>query len=112
MNKTEEYLSKNPVTVVDHTPGMRDWVWQIVSDKNGYPVIAMVKISDDKASHDYYYVYWDGSKWESRFLVNGGGHFHQTSNIEKCYSAGMALDPVQPNVVYCSVPVNGAFGKM
>ena len=112
VNKTEEYLSKNSVTVVDHTPGMRDWVWQIVSDKNGYPVIAMVKISDDKASHDYYYVYWDGSKWESRFLVNGGGHFHQTSNIEKCYSAGMALDPVQPNVVYCSVPVNGAFGKM
>lgn len=70
VNKTEEYLSKNPVTVVDHTPGMRDWVWQIVSDKNGYPVIAMVKISDDKASHDYYYVYWDGSKWESRLLVN------------------------------------------
>lgn len=112
VNKTEDYLSKNPVTVVDHTPGMRDWVWQIAADKEGLPVIAMVKISDDKTSHDYYYVRWDGKKWVSRFLVNGGGHFHQTPDIEKCYSAGMALDPVSPNVVYCSVPVNGAFGRM
>lgn len=112
VNKTEDYLSKNPVTVVDHTPGIRDWVWQVAADKDGLPVIAMVKINDEKTSHDYYYVRWDGKQWVSRFLVNGGGHFHQTPDIEKCYSAGMALDPVNPNVVYCSIPINGAFGKI
>lgn len=112
VNKSDAYIEKNPVTVVDHTDGIRDWVWQVTSDESGRPVIAMVKISGDKTSHDYYYVRWDGSQWKEYFLANGGGHFHQTPDIEKCYSGGMAIDPANPTVVYCSVPVWGAFGRV
>jgi len=31
---------------------------------------------------------------------------------EKCYSGGMAIDDQQPNEVYCSVPVEGKYGKV
>ena len=59
----------------------------------------MVKISGDKKKHDYYYTYWDGQAWKEIFLAHGGGHFHQTPDIERCYSGGMALDPAHPEVV-------------
>ena len=110
VNRTEQYAVDYPVAVVDHTPGVRDWVWQVATDKQGHPVIAMVKISGDKKKHDYYYTYWDGQAWKEIFLAHGGGHFHQTPDIERCYSGGMAIDPAHPEVVYCSVPVSGAFG--
>lgn len=109
--RNQEYAEKYPLTVVDHTPGWRDWVWQVTPSDNGSPIIAMVKISGDKKTHDYYYTYWNGTDWESIFLAHGGGHFHQSPDIEHCYSGGMAIDPVCPDEVYCSVPVVGAFGK-
>lgn len=112
VNRKEQYAVDFPVAVADHTPGMRDWVWQVTADKQGNPVIAMVKISGDKKQHDYYYLYWDGKAWKEIFLAHGGGHFHQSPDIEHCYSGGMAIDPVRPDVVYCSVPVGGAFGRM
>ena len=112
VNRTEQYAVDFPVAVVDHTPGVRDWVWQVATDKQGHPVIAMVKISGDKTRHDYYYKYWDGQAWKEIFLAHAGGHFHQTPDIERCYSGGMAIDPAHPEVVYCSVPVSGAFGRV
>lgn len=112
VNKTSGYAELHPSTVVDRTPAVRDWVWQVVNDEQGRPVIAMVKINDQKTVHDYYYAYWDGNAWKKIFLAHGGGHFHQTPNIERCYSGGMAIDPANPNEVYCSVPINGAFGRV
>lgn len=112
VNRTEQHAVDYPVAVVDHTPGVRDWVWQVATDKQGHPVIAMVKISGDKTRHDYYYKYWDGQAWKEIFLAHAGGHFHQTQDIERCYSGGMAIDPAHPEVVYCSVPVGGAFGRV
>ena len=112
VNRKEQYAADNPAAVVDHTPGVRDWVWQVAGGKQGYPVLAMVKISGDKKQHDYYYAYWDGQAWKKVFLAHGGGHFHQTPDIERCYSGGMAIDPEHPEVVYCSVPVGGAFGRV
>ena len=112
VNRTEQHAVDYPVAVVDHTPGVRDWVWQVATDKQGHPVIAMVKISGDKTRHDYYYKYWDGQAWKEIFLAHAGGHFHQTPDIERCYSGGMAIDPAHPEVVYCSVPVSGAFGRV
>ncbi len=47
VNKTGDYAKQYPSTVVDN-PSERDWVWQIASDRNGNPVIAMVRISDNK----------------------------------------------------------------
>lgn len=110
VNKSAEYIQKYPATVVDHSPE-RDWVWQVTPDSLGNPVIAMVRISKDKASHNYYYARWTGKEWKKSMLVHAGGHFHQTSNIERCYSAGMAIDPVHTNVAYCAVPIEGKYGR-
>lgn len=111
VNKTADYVKQYPSTVVDQ-PSERDWVWQITSDRTGNPVIAMVRISDDKESHDYYYAKWNGYEWKKTFLANAGGHFHQTPNLEKCYSAGLAIDPSNVNEVYCSLPIEGKYGKV
>ena len=111
VNKTTDYVRRYPSTLVDHSSA-RDWVWQVASDENNHPVIAMVRISSDKNSHDYYYAKWNGHEWKMTFLVNAGGHFHQTPNLEKCYSAGMAIDPSNTNHVYCSLPVDGKQGKV
>ncbi len=91
---------------------MRDWVWQVAEGDDGYPVIAMVRINGGKTSHDYYYVKWNGEEWVKTFLANGGGHFHQTAGLEMCYSGGMAIDPDNTNIMYCSVPTLGAFGTV
>ena len=99
--------------IVDTAPGnMRDWVWQTAVGEDGLPVIAMVRINGGKTSHDYYYVKWNGDEWVATFLSNGGGHFHQTAGLELCYSGGMAIDPDNTNVMYCSEPVEGVFGKV
>lgn len=111
VSKTTDYAMQYPYTLVD-SPSERDWVWQVASDKKGNPVIAMVRISSNKESHDYYYAQWNGNEWRKTFLANAGGHFHQTPNLEKCYSAGMAIDPVHTNEVYCSLPVEGKYGRV
>ena len=81
VDKTAEYLARYPLTIVDNPSGQRDWVWQVTSDKKGNPVIAMVRISNDKESHDYYYAKWNGHEWKKTFLANAGGHFHQPPNL-------------------------------
>lgn len=111
VNKSDDYINRYPATVVD-SPTERDWVWQVASDRDGNPVIAMVRISGDKESHDYYYAKWNGNEWKKTFLANAGGHFHQTPGLEKCYSAGMAIDPANTNLIYCSIPVEGKYGKV
>lgn len=111
VNKSDDYINRYPATVVD-SPTERDWVWQVASDREGNPVIAMVRISGDKESHDYYYAKWNGNEWKKTFLTHAGGHFHQTPGLEKCYSAGMAIDPANTNLIYCSIPVEGKYGKV
>lgn len=111
VDKGTDYAARYPHTLVD-SPSERDWVWQVASDKEGNPVVAMVRISTDKVSHDYYYAKWDGCEWKKTFLANAGGHFHQSPDLEKCYSAGMAIDPGDTCRVYCSLPVEGKYGKM
>ena len=112
VNKSESYANSYPNTIVDKTSTSRNWLWQTEQDSEGNPVIAMVQISNDKSSHDYYHVKWTGNGWRKSFLTNAGGHFHQTPGLELCYSGGMALDESDPNIVYCSAPVNGDNGKV
>lgn len=107
VSKTDSYKSSYPATVVDATSNRRDWIWNMAFDKTGNPVIGMTKISNDKQNHDYYYAKWNGSKWTSSFIANGGKYFHHSSNTENCYSAGMAIDRDNVNTVYCGVPVDG-----
>ncbi len=111
VNKTDVYIQEFPTTVVDN-PQQRDWVWQVAIDKDSSPVIAFVRISEDKRSHEYYYAKWTGMEWKKTFLANGGGHFHQTENLEMCYSGGMTIDPDKVSEVYCSVPVDGTHGAV
>ena len=111
VNSKADYLESNPVAVVDHSAS-RDWVWEMSLDESGYPVIAMVKISADKKSHDYYHVAWTGKKWKQTFLAHAGGHFHQSPDIEHCYSGGMTFDKSDSRCIYGSVPVGGKNGNV
>lgn len=97
--------------IVDKTGSVINWLWQVAVAKDGTPVIANVRINGSRTSHDYYYVKWDGSKWVKTFITNAGGKFH-SSDTEYCYSGGMSLDVDNPNVMYCSKPVEGVFGKV
>ncbi|WP_162150101.1 BNR repeat-containing protein [Saccharicrinis fermentans] len=108
---TAAYQESFSDAVVDAS-SLRNWLWQVTLDKDEKPLIAMVTINENKSSHDYYYARWNGEAWQKSFLANGGGHFHQSPNIEKCYSGGMAIDDQNTNEVYCSVPVDGKFGRV
>lgn len=111
VTKRDDYAKQYPATLVDITD-QRDWVFQVVPDKQGHPVIGMVRISTDKRSHDFYYARWNGKEWNKTFIGNSGGHFHQSPDIEHCYSAGMAIDPADVNTVYASMPVKGKHGRV
>ena len=111
VTRKAEYLQQHPETVVD-APQERNWVFQVTPDKQGNPVIAMVRISTDKKLHDFYYMRWNGKKWQKTYIGNSGGHFHQSPNLERCYSAGMAIDPAHVNIVYASMPVVGKYGRV
>ncbi|MDO3695335.1 BNR-4 repeat-containing protein [Wenyingzhuangia sp. chi5] len=107
---SEEYQKEYPLTIVDDTKN-RNWLWEVSMDEQGYPIIATVRINKNKTSHDYFHSRWNGTAWQQTFLTNAAGHFHQSPNIEKCYSAGMAIDKSNPFVIYASEPIEGKFGK-
>lgn len=107
VNKTSSYKTSYPNTLIDAPASYRDWVWQIALDENELPVVAMVRISQDKNSHEYYYARWTGSTWRLTDLVNAGGRFH-SSNTEYCYSGGMAIDPDSIQDIYLSIPTTSA----
>ena len=111
IDATQAYKEQHPDAVVDDSP-LRNWVWELSKDKLGNPVIAMVSISTDKKSHDYYHLRWTGVQWQKTYLTNAGGHFHQTPDIENCYSGGMAIDKIDPQIIYGSVPVEGKYGRV
>lgn len=112
IRKSPDYLTDYPNAVVDHPDSCRNWVWEVSKDQQEQPVIAMVRINESKDTHEYFHIKWTGETWKLTFLENGGGHFHQTPGIEKCYSGGMTIDKNDPNVIYCSVPVDGIHGKI
>lgn len=78
VNKSEAYLNQYPFTVVDHTPGVRNWVWQIALDQDANPVIAYTHIDNAKTTHAYHYGRWTGSEWRDTWVQLGGHAFHQT----------------------------------
>lgn len=111
VDKSDAFVKQNADMVVDASP-YRDWLSQIAVDKSGVPFIAMTRISKDKKSHNYYLAVRKDGKWQKSLVAHGGGHFHQSPDIEHCYSGGMAMNPDNPNEVYCSVPVDGANGRI
>jgi hypothetical protein len=54
-----------------------------------------------------------GGWWRRLELCyGGGGKLHKTSGLELCYGGGMSIDVSDTNSVYCSVPVDGTYGKV
>ena len=113
VNKQSSYASAHPAAIVDNTSGVRNWLWQIVIDKDENPVIAYPHIDDAKTTHQYWYARWTGSAWRRTKVAEGGHGFHQNWNAtERCYSGGMSLDPDNVNDLYLSIPTtNGAFNR-
>lgn len=111
VDKSREFTASHPDMLIDAPEDLRDWVWQLAIDGNGHPVVAMVTISPDKKEHKYYVARHDGKEWSKHFVADGGGWFHQSPDIEHCYSGGMAIDPHDTDRIYCSVPVEGRYGR-
>ena len=113
VNKTDSYASSYPLTIVDNSANIRNWVWQIALDKDERPVIAYPHIDNAKTSHVYWYARWTGSEWRRTWVQYAGHAFHQNWNsTERCYSGGMALDPDNINDLYLSIPTkNGTYNK-
>ncbi|MDR2815424.1 MAG: BNR-4 repeat-containing protein, partial [Proteiniphilum sp.] len=108
---TANYKNSYPDAVAEDSP-YRNWLWEISITDEEKPVIAVVRISEDKESHDYYHVRWTGSEWRKTFLSHAGGHFHQTPGLEKCYSGGMTIDKADPSIIYGSASVEGKHGHI
>ncbi|MBO4906680.1 MAG: BNR-4 repeat-containing protein [Bacteroidaceae bacterium] len=113
VSKTDSYASTYPKTIVDKTANIRNWVWQVVLDKDEHPVIAYPHIDDAKTTHTYWYARWNGTSWKNTWVCYAGHAFHQNWNsTERCYSGGMSLDPDNINDLYLSIPTtNGQYDK-
>lgn len=107
VSKTEEYATTYPATIVDRTPNVRNWIWQIALDNDEHPVIAYPHIDASKDNHTYWYARWTGAAWQHVRICEAGHAFHQSwTKTEKCYSGGMAIDPENTSILYVSIPIN------
>ena len=87
----------------------RSWNWDIVANANDQPVALVVDISaDPEEQHDYYYAVFNGSAWQTHFIVNGGARIGdiEVAGAANCYGGGMSLDPADPCTVYASRQVS------
>ncbi len=92
--------------------GVRAWVWDIALDEAGSPVIAFARFPDT-TDHRYALARWTGAEWTETEITPAGRWFPQTPagrrEGEPHYSGGVALDPLDPSIVYLSRQVGGAF---
>ncbi|CAG4988462.1 hypothetical protein DYBT9275_00086 [Dyadobacter sp. CECT 9275] len=88
------------------------WIFDIVPDRKGRPVVAYTRYPTNQ-QHQYYYAVWDGQKWNDNHLTDSGKWFPQTpegkKEREENYSGGLTIDPLDPSVVYFSHEVNNVF---
>jgi len=107
--KSDDYLYKYPVSIIDHSKDIRNWVGQVVLDSNENPFVVYTHVDDTKTNHEYWYAHWDGTNWNTNKITDCGHAFHQNWNkTEKCFSGGLSID--KNNVVYLSIPnKNGIF---
>lgn len=90
----------------------RAWIFDIVADEKGYPVIVYTRYPRVK-THDYYYTRFDGSQWHDHKIIYSGTWFpedvHGERQRELNYSGGLTLDPSDPSVIYFSHVIDGIF---
>lgn len=88
------------------------WIFDIVIDKKGRPVVAYTRYPTNQ-KHQYYYTVYDGKKWNDHHLIDSGKWFPQTlegkKEREENYSGGLTIDPLDPAIVYFSHEINNVF---
>jgi len=92
--------------------GAPAWVWDVACDASGDPVIAFA-VFPARDDHRYRYAVWSGGEWRGAEITDGGGSFPARKggrlSFSPYYSGGVAIDSVDPSVVYVSRPVGGVF---
>jgi hypothetical protein len=88
------------------------WIFDIVIDQKGRPVVAYTRYPTNE-KHQYYYAVFDGKKWNDHHLIDSGKWFPQTPEgkreREQNYSGGLTIDPLNPSVLYFSHEINNVF---
>lgn len=83
------------------------WTSSIAIDEDGYPHIAYsLYLSND--DHRYRIASWNGKRWIDREVAYAGKCLYPR---ESSYTGLIALDPVDPEVVFISSDVNPKTGK-
>lgn len=90
----------------DWIPTGRAWNLDVHYGRDDHPIAAFqVKVSNVTGTgwnHNriyYYYARWTGSAWQKRFIAHAGRPLY---SAEGDYAGGMAIDPVDPRIVYIS----------
>ncbi len=88
------------------------WIFDIVVDKKGRPVVAYTRYPTNE-KHQYYYAVYENGRWNDNHLIDSGKWFPQTpegkKEREENYSGGLTIDPLNPAIVYFSHEINGVF---
>lgn len=88
------------------------WIFDVVADEKGRPVVAYTRYPTN-LQHQYYYAVYDGKKWIDNHLIDSGKWFPQTpegkKEREENYSGGLTIDPIDPSIVYFSHEINDVF---
>ena len=99
VNKTDDYARQYPSTLIDN-PSARDWVWQVASDENDNPVIAMVRISSDK-NHVYCSLPVEGKQGKVyeivKFILNEVGEVVSTEAVTQDSQQNNVRPYIVPN---------------
>ncbi len=82
------------------------WVWDVAIG-TGQPVIVYATFPKPN-SHQYWYARWNGTRWVSHFLTDGGPSI-SPGTIEQQYSGGLAIDHSHPATLFLSRKVDGHF---
>lgn len=107
------FRSSDATVVYKATPETgKAWIFDIVADGRGRPVILYARYPTDQ-QHHYYYTSFDGSRWADHKIIEAGKWFPQTPAGQKerevNYSGGMTFDPASPDIIYFSHQIDGVF---
>ncbi|MCE7060668.1 BNR-4 repeat-containing protein [Dyadobacter sp. CY343] len=88
------------------------WIFDIVINKKGQPVVAYTRYPTNE-KHQYYYAVFDGKKWNNHHIIDSGKWFPQTpegkKEREENYSGGLTIDPLNPSIIYFSHEIDNVF---
>lgn len=88
-----------PVIYDSSAPGNHSsWVWDAGVDSDGNPAVVYATFPST-LSHEYRYARWDGSTWQDFHVADAGRHIEE-QGVELHYSAGIAMDADDPDVLY------------